>query len=251
MSFFGDWSRVLARRLHLCLPTTTVLVLLASCSLTSEPEAPPHLEFSEPVLNLGTLREGQIEVRNTGSQGVGPVELLVSGIRDATGATVPGSRLMTDPQEIPTLNAGAARTVSVSLLVQGSLIPGDYDAAITARGGSQTSAQAAVRFVVLDDPDSSAVSVEILSTQTTARVGDVVALPVEARNANGTVLQGVSISWSLEPSDAGYLGASGQFVAYETGPRRPRRPRRRRIRYASTGRERTRAHRVIQDRGTC
>ena len=208
---------MLARRLRLCLLAATALVLLASCSLTSEPEAPPHLEFSEPMLDLGTLREGQIELRNTGGQAVGPVELLVSGVRDADGATVPGSHLMTAPQEIPTLNAGAARTLTVSLSVQGSLIPGEYDAAITARGGSQTSAQVAVRFVVLDYSDSAVVSVEILSTQTTARVGDVVSLPLEARNANGTVLQGVPVSWSLEPSDAGYLGTSGQFVAYEAG----------------------------------
>ena len=121
---------MLARRLRLCLLAATALVLLASCSLTSEPEAPPHLEFSEPMLDLGTLREGQIELRNTGGQAVGPVELLVSGVRDADGATVPGSHLMTAPQEIPTLKAGAARTLTVSLSVQGSLIPGEYDAAI-------------------------------------------------------------------------------------------------------------------------
>ena len=208
---------MLARQLDISLLAAAALLLLVSCSLTAEPDAPPHLEFSEPVLDLGTLREGQIEVRNTGGQSIGPVELLVSGVRDANGATVPGSHLVTDPQEIPTLNAGAARTVSVSLSVQGSLLPGEYDGAITARGGPETSAQTAVRFLVLDDPDGSAVSVEILSSLTTARVGDVVELPVEARNANGTVLQGVQVSWSLEPSDAGYLGASGQFVSYQTG----------------------------------
>ena len=208
---------MLARRLPIYLFAATALVLWVSCSNTAEPEAPPHLEFSAATLDLGTLREGQIEVRNTGGRAVGPVELLVSGVRDANGATVPGSHLMTDPQEIPTLNAGATQAVRVSLSVQGSLIPGEYDAAITARGGSQTSAQAGVRFVVIDDPDSTAVSVEILSTQTTSRMGDVVALPVEARNANGTVLHGTRVSWSLEPSAAGYLGASGQFVAYATG----------------------------------
>jgi len=208
---------VLAQRLHICLLAAVTMALLASCSNTAEPDTPPHLEFSEPVLDLGTLREGQVEVRNTGGQSVGPVELLVSGIRDAGGATVPGSHLVTDPQEIPTLNAGDARVISVSLSVQGSLIPGEYDAAITARGGQEASAQTAVRFLVLDDPDSTVVSIQILSTQTAARVGDVVALPVETQNANGTVLQGVQISWSLEPSDAGYLGASGQFVSYKTG----------------------------------
>ena len=135
---------MLARRLHVCLLAATAVVLLASCSLTGEPEPPPHLEFSEPILDLGTLREGQIEVRNTGGQAVGPVELLVSLIRDVNGATVPGSHLTTDPQEIPTLNAGASHTLGVSLVVEGSLVPGEYDAAITARGGSQTSAQAAV-----------------------------------------------------------------------------------------------------------
>jgi hypothetical protein len=208
---------VLARQLDISLGATAALVLLASCTITAGPDAPPHLEFSEPVLDLGTLRQGQVEVRNTGGQSVGPVELLVSGIRDANGATVPGSHLLTDPQEIATLNAGSVRVVHVSLSVEGSLIPGNYDAAITARGEQESSAQMAVRFVVLDAPNSAVVSVEILSTQTTARVGDVVALPVEARSLDGTVLQGVSVSWSLEPADAGYLGASGQFVSYEAG----------------------------------
>ena len=208
---------MLARRLHLCLLGATTMALLASCSPTSEPQAPPHLEFSEPTLDLDTLREGQIEVRNTGGQTVGPVELLVSAIRDADGSTVPGPTLTIDPQEIATLGAGEARTLGVSISVQGSLMPGEYDAAITARGGSQTSAQVAVRFVVLDDPGSVAASVEILATQSTARLGDVVALAVEARNANGTVLQGVPVSWSVEPSSAGHLGLSGQFVAYRTG----------------------------------
>jgi hypothetical protein len=208
---------VLVRQLHTLFLAAAVLLLLASCSLTAEPDAPPHLEFAESVLDLGTLREGQIEVRNTGGQSVGPVELLVSGVRDANGATVPGSYLVIDPHEIPTLNAGTARVLSVSLSVQGSLIPGEYDGAITARGGQDTSAQTAVRFLVLDDRDSSAVSVEILSSRTTARVGDVVELPVEVRAANGTVFQGVPVSWSLVPPDAGYLGSNGQFVSYQTG----------------------------------
>ena len=68
---------MLARQLHISLLAAAALLLLASCSLTAEPDAPPHLEFSESVLDLGTLREGQIEVRNTGGQSVGPVELLV------------------------------------------------------------------------------------------------------------------------------------------------------------------------------
>ena len=106
---------MLARRLHLCLLGATTMALLASCSPTSEPQAPPHLEFSEPTLDLDTLREGQIEVRNTGGQTVGPVELLVSAIRDADGSTVPGPTLTIDPQEIATLGAGEARTLGVSI----------------------------------------------------------------------------------------------------------------------------------------
>ena len=194
-----------------------VVALLVSCSGPSEPEVPANLEFSQPELDLGTLREGQLEIRNTGGLAVGPVDFLASGIRDANGATVPGSQLRTDPLEIPTLNPGDKRTVGVSLSLHASLNPGEYDAAITARGGAVTSAQAAVRFLVLSQDESAAASVEILSTRTEGRVGDVVPLPVEARDADGTVLQGVPVSWSLEPSDAGYVGASGQFVAYEPG----------------------------------
>ena len=210
---------MLARQLDISLGATAALVLLASCTITAGPDAPPHLEFSEPVLDLGTLRQGQVEVRNTGGQSVGPVELLVSGIRDASGATVPGSHLLTDPQEIATLNAGSVRVVHVSLSVEGSLIPGNYDAAITARGEQESSAQMAVRFVVLDAPNSAVVSVELLSTQTTARVPG---------------------GFGLVEPGAGrrrILGRERSVRLLRGGGCLTRRPRRRRLGYASTRRD--------------
>ena len=208
---------MLARRLHIALAAATLLAAVSSCSGPSEPLTPPHLEFSAPELDLGTLHEGQIDIRNTGGQAVGPVEFVVTLIRDANGATVPGSQVVTDPTELPTLNPGDARTLGVSLSVSGSLLPGEYAAAITARGGSETSAQTAVRFLVLSDAEAGVASIDILSGQTEARMGDVVALPVEVRGADGSVLQGVPVSWSLDPPAAGYVGSSGQFVAYDSG----------------------------------
>ena len=54
------------------LATATLGVLVSSCGV-SEPELPPHLEFSQPVLELGLERAGQVEIRNTGGQSIGPV----------------------------------------------------------------------------------------------------------------------------------------------------------------------------------
>jgi len=208
---------VLARRLHTPLAVATLAALLASCSDPSEPVTPPHLEFSEPELDLGTASEGQIDIRNTGGLAAGPVEFVVSAVRDAAGAAVPDWQLSTEPSELPMLGAGEARTLGISLSFSGSLVPGEYDAAITARSGSANSAQTAVRFLVPSDYATGATRIRILSTQTEARTGDVVAFPVEVRDANGSLLQGVPVSWSVDPANAGYLGASGQFVAYDPG----------------------------------
>jgi hypothetical protein len=194
------------------------VILSTSCGGTSEPELPPRLEFSAAVVDLGLLRDGQVELRNTGGRSIGPIEVVSGAIQDSGGSTVPGSVLAADPTEIPTLNAGEASTVSLSLSLQGSLNPGEYDAAVTARGGLESTAFLAVRFTVLNEAEKAAASIQMSVPNVDPRTGDVIAIPIEVRDDAGALLQGAPVAWSVEPAIAGYVGSSGQFVGYSVGP---------------------------------
>jgi hypothetical protein len=210
-------SRALSRQLHRIFPIVTCLSFLTACSDGAEPVEPAHLDFSIPSLDLGVLPSGQVEILNSGGETVGPVEILPGAVLDAAGSTVPGTTLRTDPTVIPVLEPGDARLLWIELVRGGTLAPGNYDAVVTARGGEAASAQLVVRFEVLSAAEESTRTVRILSEAASARAGDVVPLPVEARDSTGALLQGVPVSWSLEPATAGLVGATGQFVGYEIG----------------------------------
>ena len=127
------------------LATATLGILVSSCGV-SEPELPAHLEFSQPVLELGLERAGQVGIRNTGGQSIGPVELIPGEIRDLGGSMVPGSRLSLDPVEVPTLNPGDERLLTLELSLDGSMNSGEYDTWVRARS-PEVSALLAVRFL--------------------------------------------------------------------------------------------------------
>jgi len=200
--------------------TLALLAVLAlpgvGCVSVSEPEEPPRLEFSRTSLDLGAERDGQLEIRNAGGQSIGPVEIVVGAIQDANGATIPGSRFIVSPGEIPTLNPGDMRVIDVELLLDGSLPPGSYDAALTATAGLESAAQAGVSFVV-DDAATDAASLTLSAAASSARMGDVVPVEIDARDPSGTLLQGVTVRWAVSPTDAGYIATSGLFVGYRTG----------------------------------
>lgn len=198
------------------LATATLGVLVSSCGV-SEPELPPHLEFSQPVLELGLERAGQVEIRNTGGQSIGPVELIPGEIRDLNGSMVPGSRLSLDPVEVPTLNPGDKRLLTLELSLDGSMNSGEYDTWVRARG-PEVGALLSVRFTVLSELETAVTSVKILAPSFDPRAGDVINLPLEARDKAGTLLQGVPVYWSIQPSQAGYITKNGRFVGYKTGP---------------------------------
>ena len=215
-------------RVQPSLLATAAFALLGSSCGISEPELPPYLEFSEPVLDLGLEREGQIEIRNTGGQSIGPIELVPGEIRDLSGSMVPGSRLSLDPAEIPTLNPGDKRLLTLQLSLDGSLNSGEYDTWVRARGGGcalccrtnqcrEVNALLSVRFTVLGELEAAVTSVRIVAPPFDPRTGDVINLPLEARDEAGTLLQGVPVYWSVNPSQAGYVGKNGQFVGYQTG----------------------------------
>ncbi len=115
------------------LATATLGILASSCGV-SEPELPPYLEFSQPVLELGLERTGQVWIRNTGGQSIGPVEFIPGEIRDLAGSMVPGSRLSLDRVEVPTLNPGDERLLTLELSLDGSMNSGEYDTWVRARG---------------------------------------------------------------------------------------------------------------------
>lgn len=204
-------------------PTLLLLWPLGSLALgacgdgTSGPTLPPRLEFSDQVLELGYERGALVELRNSGGAAVGPVEIQPASIRDASGATVPGARVLATPAEIATLNPGTASTVSLDVSLQGTLAPGGYDATVAARAGTEAVATMAVSFQVPTADELAAASLSIGPVPEILRQGDVLPVAVEVRDSEGTLLPGALVTWAVWPEGAGYVGANGQFVGYATG----------------------------------
>jgi hypothetical protein len=194
------------------------LALAACGDGASGPTLPPRLEFSEQTLELGYDRGALVEIRNSGGSAVGPVEIQPGSIQDASGASVPGARVLASPAEIPTLNPGSATTVSLDVSLQGTLAPGRYDASVVARAGTEASATMAVRFQVPTAEELAAASLTLGPVPESLRQGDVLWIPVEVRDADGVPLPGAPVSWTVEPAGAGYVGPNGQFVGYAVGP---------------------------------
>ncbi len=202
----------------LSLPLMVVSAL--SCGDSSGPEIPFALAFSDARLDLGLGREGTAEVRNTGSRALGPIQIAAGPVRDAGGSTAPGSRVVVDPAEIPTLEPGAAASVRVTLEVPGTLQPGPYDAALEATVGTQARAVLDVRFEVPDNPPATGPArVTITNATAAVRQGDVVTFQAEVSDAVGTSLA-VPVTWSVLPPSAGRFGTNGQFVGYTPGEAR-------------------------------
>ena len=199
-------------------PLASALGLLASSCGVSEPELPPQIEFSQLELELGLERTGQIEIRNTGGQSIGPVQIFPGEILGLGGSVVPGSRLSVDPVEIPTLNPGDARVLTVELSLDGSMSSGAYQTYIEAGAQGVIEAQLLINYTIINELEASVASLNILAPSSDPRTGDVIDLPLEIRDKDGTLIQGVPVYWSVQPSHAGYVTKTGRFVGYETGP---------------------------------
>lgn len=199
--------------------TGAILALAtASCSDgAADPTLPPHLAFSADALELGLQREALLELRNDGGRPVGPVEIRPGSIRDASGASVPGARVLTTPLEIPTLNPGSGTTLSLDLSLPATLAPGDYDAVVLADAGNGVRAYLPVRFLVTDGDAAAVASLSILPPPATVRQGDVSNLAVEVRDVDGALLEGAGVAWTVSPAGSGFVGGNGQFVGYQAG----------------------------------
>jgi hypothetical protein len=206
------------KRRHLVVLCLWPLALAACGDGASGPTLPPRLEFSEQMLELGYERAAVVEIRNSGGSAVGPVEIQPGSIRDPSGVSVPGARVLATPTEIATLNPGAASTVSLDVSLQGTLAPGRYDASVVARAGGEASATLAVHFQVPTAEEVTAASLTIGPIPESLRQGDVLWMTVEVRDADGVPLDGAPVTWNVDPAGAGYVGANGQFVGYAVGP---------------------------------
>lgn len=204
------------------LPGTALLVVIAlggtSCGDgTSDPKLPPQLEFSTQIIDMVLEREALVDLVNTGGQAVGPVQIQPGLVRDQSGATVAGSRVLASPGEIPTLNPGQGSTVELTLSLPGTLQPGQYDAVVTARAESGTRAELVLHFLVPTDEQEAAATLVIGPVPGDLRRGDVAALSVEVRDTLGALLEGAEVTWSVGPAGAGFVGGNGQFVGYASG----------------------------------
>lgn len=202
-----------------------LLVGLSACSSSdSEPNQPAEptveLAFSPGSVAFGEDRTGTVDLQNLGEGAVGPVELVALAVTDGSGNAVPGASLSTSPGEVPTLNAGAARTVTLTLTVPESVANGDYQVGLEARVASQAAATLGASFSVarLDGPVIE--TLEISGGASEARQGEVLDFDVVATDDQGQPVLDPDVTWRVDPPFAGLVTADGEWVAYSVGTAR-------------------------------
>ncbi len=199
------------------LPATLALACSDSAPTGPDPAA-ERLEFTPNAVALGAGREAVVELQNTGTVAVGPIDLVPSPVRNGGGLDQVGSRLTVVPASVPTLNPGAVR--SITLAVQaGDLVEDSYSATLFAAldGVAVTSLSVSFRVTATPGPPTPVASVAITSAPASARQGEVQQLTAEARDSAGAVIAGASLDWSVSPLNAGLLTAEGKFVGYVAG----------------------------------
>lgn len=195
------------------------LVLAQSCrDSTGLGGTGSFLSWDPPALSLDVGRDTVIAVHNNGIAAIGPIELSAGAIRNGAGDAVAGPWVALSPRLLPTLNAGASREVTVSIVVPNEIAEDTYSATLAASiPAVDISASAELTFSV-DDPLAGLVTdVQFTATPASAlRQGDALHLVAEARDGSGQVV-GATIQYSVVPSSAGYVDGSGTFVGYEPG----------------------------------
>lgn len=199
------------------------LLVLGSCGgdAPAGPDGEPRIEFSVSRLELQSVRDQEVLVRNTGSASAGPVELAASPVRSEGGAVIPGSELRIQPDLIPALEPGGVVPVLLSLNLAEALSPGDYQVSVEARAGAAANLRSSLslRFAVQAPPppgeggDGTGI---VIDGSTQLRQGDVVAYQVET--GSGTPVEPEVLTWSVIPAGAGFFGPGNRFVGYEPGP---------------------------------
>ncbi len=205
-------------------PGRIFLGLLAAAALAACEASPAGLEsesaidFGQPALAMGAMRTASVQIANTGTRAVGPVELLPDLVRDDGGNVVPGSSIRVTPGTIPTLNPGTSATVAVAVAVDGSVGIGTYGAEVTARVAQEAEATMALSFEVEAAPSEEIEELLVSAPTSSTRRGDVLALLVEGRTAGGGTVSDLPVDWSVQPAGAAYVTGTGRVVAYVEGP---------------------------------
>ncbi|NIM50180.1 MAG: hypothetical protein GTN62_07555 [Gemmatimonadales bacterium] len=192
-----------------------LLVAFVSCDSAIEFEPPQlALEFDPAVVDLDTVRDTVVVLRNVGVLAAAEVSLIWA---DSAGVQALGVSLSVTPAELGTVGPGAASALAVSITTPPGLPPGSYIVRLEARP-ERAAAEASldVRFRV-SEAERRVAFVDITSGAATPRQGDVVRYAAEVRDSGGAVLVEPVVMWSLVPASAGLLTGDGRFVGYAPG----------------------------------
>ena len=157
------------------------MVGLGACSSSSDDPNQPaeptiQLAFTPTSVSFGEDRSRAVELRNTGDEAAGPVELVALGVTDGGGNALPGASLSVSPSEVATLNAGVSRAVTLTLDIPGSVGSGDYEVDLEARVGGEAAASLGTTFTVVQDSGPVIETLEISGGAPQARQGEVLEL---------------------------------------------------------------------------
>jgi len=192
---------------------------LVACSDSGTPVEPTiQLVFSPASVSFGEDRSKSVELRNTGDGAAGPVELAALAVRDGGGNEIPGATLSVSPTEVPTLNAGVARTLTLTLNVPESVTSGDYQVALEARLDGQSAVTLGASFSVVRNDGPPIVTLDVTGGAPGARQGEVLSFDVSAADDQGQPVEDPPVAWKVEPDFAGLITADGEFVGYAVGP---------------------------------
>jgi hypothetical protein len=180
--------------------------------------------FAEEFVDLAVSRRTSVQLRNTGTRAMGPIELSARGTWDSTGAPIAAllPSVSVSPTDIATLNPGSARSVDFVVRTPGETAEGLYTTRLHAQliDGSVL-ASFDVRFRVGPAPHNKTVtSVSIVSGPRTVRQGDVLQYAATALDSAGSTVEHARVTWTVSPHTAGHATADGRFVGYEAGAAR-------------------------------
>ena len=198
---------------------------LGACSSGSgDPNQPAEpaiqLVFTPASVSFGEERTRAVELRNTGEEAAGPVEMAALGVTDAGGNAVPGASLSVSPTEVATLNAGASRALSLTLDVPGSVGSGDYEVVLEARVSGEAAATLGTSFAVVQGNGPVITTLDISGGAPQARQGEVLNYAFSATDDQGQPVVDPMVTWRAEPAFSGLATADGDFVGYSVGTTR-------------------------------
>jgi hypothetical protein len=127
---------------------------------------------------------------------------------------LPDARITITPSEIPTLNPGTSRSISIAVEIPSCTGGGHFEATIDAVVGTMLAASVGLGFDAVNPEDVDVQSLSVVSGPSQIRQGDVVTYEVDVLGASGTAIREVCLHWTVVPSSAGFVTSEGAFVGY-------------------------------------